>query len=45
MRGDVLYVTGGMWSPALATFATKAIFRESIRDLALEVKEAQDMRG
>ena len=31
--GNILYVTGGMWSPALATFATKAIFRESIRDL------------
>jgi membrane protease YdiL (CAAX protease family) len=31
--GNLLYVTGGMWSPALAAFATKAIFRESIRDL------------
>ena len=31
--GNLLYVTGAMWSPALAAFATKAIFRESIRDL------------
>ncbi|MEP6686659.1 MAG: type II CAAX endopeptidase family protein [Verrucomicrobiota bacterium] len=31
--GNMLYVTGAMWSPALAAFATKAIFRESIRDL------------
>jgi membrane protease YdiL (CAAX protease family) len=31
--GNLLYVTGAMWSPALAVFATKAIFGESIRDL------------
>jgi membrane protease YdiL (CAAX protease family) len=31
--GNLLYVTGSMWSPALAAFATKAIFREKIRDL------------
>jgi uncharacterized protein len=31
--GNLIYVTGGMWSPALATFSTKAIFRESVRDL------------
>jgi membrane protease YdiL (CAAX protease family) len=31
--GNLLYVTGSMWSPALAAFATKAIFGESIRDL------------
>ena len=31
--GNFLYVTGAMWSPALAAFATKALFRESIRDL------------
>jgi membrane protease YdiL (CAAX protease family) len=31
--GNMLYVTGAMWSPALAAFATKAVFRESIRDL------------
>ncbi|MEP7015366.1 MAG: type II CAAX endopeptidase family protein [Verrucomicrobiota bacterium] len=31
--GNLLYVTGTMWSPALAVFATKAIFGESIRDL------------
>ena len=31
--GNLLYVTGSMWSPALAAFATKRIFRESIRDL------------
>lgn len=32
--GDLLFVTGSMWSPALATFTTKKIFGESIRDLA-----------
>jgi membrane protease YdiL (CAAX protease family) len=31
--GNLLYVTGSMWSPALAAFATKAIFGESIREL------------
>lgn len=31
--GDLLYVTGSMWSPALAAFATKAIYRENIREL------------
>lgn len=31
--GNLLYVTGAMWSPALAAFATKSIFRESIRNL------------
>jgi membrane protease YdiL (CAAX protease family) len=31
--GNLLYVTGSMWSPALAAFATKAIFGEKIRDL------------
>jgi membrane protease YdiL (CAAX protease family) len=31
--GNLLYVTGAMWSPALAVFATKAIFAESVRDL------------
>src|SRR6476469_8156818 len=31
--GNLLYVTGSMWSPALAAFATKAIFREKICDL------------
>lgn len=31
--GNLLYVTGAMWSPALAAFATKAIFGEKIRDL------------
>jgi membrane protease YdiL (CAAX protease family) len=31
--GNLLYVTGAMWSPALAVFTTKAIFRERIRDL------------
>jgi membrane protease YdiL (CAAX protease family) len=31
--GNLLYVTGAMWSPALAAFATKAMFRERIRDL------------
>ena len=31
--GNLLYVVGGMWSPALAACLTKAIFRENIRDL------------
>jgi membrane protease YdiL (CAAX protease family) len=32
--GNLLYVTGSMWSPALAACLTKAIFRESVRDFA-----------
>jgi len=31
--GNLLYVTGAMWSPALAAFATKRIFGERARDL------------
>ena len=31
--GNLLFVTGAMWSPALATFATKRIFGENIRAL------------
>jgi membrane protease YdiL (CAAX protease family) len=31
--GNLLYVTGAMWSPALAAFATRRLFGESIRDL------------
>ena len=31
--GKLLFVTGAMWSPALATFATKRIFGENIRAL------------
>jgi membrane protease YdiL (CAAX protease family) len=31
--GNLLYVTGSMWSPALAAFSTKAMFGESIREL------------
>ena len=31
--GNLLYVTGAMWSPGLAAFATKKLFGESIRDL------------
>lgn len=31
--GNLLYVTGAMWSPGLAAFATRRIFGESIRDL------------
>ena len=31
--GNLLYVTGSMWSPALAAWLTKAFFGESIRDL------------
>src|SRR5437016_3041241 len=31
--GHLLYVTGAMWSPGLAAFATKKLFKESIRDL------------
>src|SRR3954452_1393833 len=32
--GNLLYVTGSMWSPALAACLTKAIFREGVRDFA-----------
>jgi membrane protease YdiL (CAAX protease family) len=31
--GNLLYVTGAMWSPALAAFTTKRIFGEPIGDL------------
>jgi membrane protease YdiL (CAAX protease family) len=31
--GNLLYVTGAMWSPALAALATKRIFREPIAEL------------
>jgi uncharacterized protein len=31
--GNLLYVTGSMWSPGLAALATKKIFAENIRDL------------
>ena len=31
--GNLLYVTGAMWSPALAAFATKWLFDESIREM------------
>src|SRR5215212_7304933 len=31
--GNLFYVTGSMWSPALAAFATKRLFAESVRDL------------
>src|SRR6516164_1056605 len=31
--GNLLYVTGVMWSPGLAAFATKRIFGENLRDL------------
>lgn len=31
--GNLLYVTGAMWSPALAAFATKKLFGESIREM------------
>jgi membrane protease YdiL (CAAX protease family) len=31
--GNLLYVTGAMWSPGMAALATKKIFRESIADL------------
>src|SRR5438552_10601495 len=33
MAANRLYVTGAMWSPALAAFATKKLFGEHIRDL------------
>src|SRR6202049_2028293 len=32
--GNLLFVTGAMWSPALATFATKRIFGENAREFA-----------
>ena len=31
--GGLIYVTGSMWSPALAAFATKRMFGESMREL------------
>jgi len=31
--GNLFYVTGSMWSPTFAAFATKRLFGESIRDL------------
>jgi membrane protease YdiL (CAAX protease family) len=31
--GNITLVTGLMWCPALAAFATKLVFRESLRDL------------
>ena len=31
--GNLLFVTGAMWSPGVAAFATKKIFSESVRDL------------
>jgi uncharacterized protein len=31
--GGLIYVTGSMWSPALAAFATKRMFGESVREL------------
>jgi membrane protease YdiL (CAAX protease family) len=31
--GNLLYLTGVMWSPGLAAFATKRIFGESVREL------------
>ena len=31
--GNLLYVTGAMWSPALAAFATKKLFAERIREM------------
>jgi uncharacterized protein len=31
--GNLLFVTGSMWSPGLAAFATKKIFGEKVRDL------------
>ena len=33
MAANRLYVTGAMWSPALAAFATKKLFGERIRDM------------
>ena len=39
--GDLLFVTGAMWCPALATFATKKIFSESVRELAWQWGDAR----
>jgi membrane protease YdiL (CAAX protease family) len=39
--GNMLYVTGAMWSPGLAAFATKRIFRESVRTLPWKWPEAR----
>jgi len=39
--GNLLYVTGAMWSPALAAFATKKIFGESVRELPWQWGDAR----
>jgi membrane protease YdiL (CAAX protease family) len=39
--GNLLYVTGAMWSPALAVFATKKIFGESVRELPWKFGDAR----
>lgn len=39
--GNLLFVTGAMWSPALASFATKRIFRERIGDLPWQWPETR----
>jgi len=39
--GDLLFVTGAMWCPALATFATKKIFSKSVRELAWQWGDAR----
>lgn len=41
IAGNRLYVTGAMWSPALAAFITKGIFRERIRDLPWRFSQAR----
>lgn len=38
---NLVYVTGAMWSPALAAFATKRCFRESIRELPWQFGESR----
>lgn len=39
--GNLFYVTGSMWSPALAAFCTKAFFGESIRELPWQWGQAK----
>ena len=40
--GGLIYVTGSMWSPALAAFATKRIFGESVRELPWQWGKARN---
>jgi membrane protease YdiL (CAAX protease family) len=40
--GNLLYITGAMWSPALAVLVTKRFFGESVRELAWRWGESRN---